>query len=117
MRKEYPMRKKRSTRRRYPKNWKVLATVCKARADWRCEECQEEHFTQKVSKRTGLVYHMRLHAAHVGHYTQTPKLKALCPSCHARMDIARRRREARVKLERLKHRSLLVRYTLTSTYA
>ena len=115
MRKDSLMRMKRSTRRRYPKNWKALATVCKERADWKCEECQEEHFTQKVSKRTGLVYLMRLHAAHVGHYTQTPKLKALCPSCHARMDIARRRREACVKLERLKHRRLLLlRHTRTT---
>ena len=109
MRKEYPMRKKRSKRRRYPKNSKTIATVCKERAAWKCEECQEAHFTQKVSKRTGLVYLMRLHAAHVGYYTQQPKLKALCPSCHARMDIARRRCEARVKLERLKHSRLLVR--------
>src|ERR1700738_2265159 len=106
--KEYPMQKKRSHHRSYAKNWKQLAAACKTHAGWKCEECQETHLTTKVSKRTGLVYSMRLHAAHIGRYTQHPRLKALCPSCHSKMDWQRRQRNARIKLERLKHRRLLV---------
>ena len=102
------MRKKRSKRKRYPKNWKQLATECKHRAGWRCEQCGETHLTLKVSKRTGQVYPMYLHAAHNGPYTAFPKLKALCPSCHARRDHQRRKLEAEARLERLRHRMLLV---------
>ncbi len=102
------MRKKRyRKRRRYPKNWRELAFACKSRANWQCEQCGETHLTLKISKRTGQEYLMYLHAAHNGRYTALPKLKALCPSCHARMDHRRRKREAQVRLERLKHRLML----------
>ncbi len=98
------MRKKRFRKRRpYPKNWRQLAFACKSRANWQCEECGEAHLTQKVSKRTGQVYPMYLHAAHNGRYTALPKLKALCPSCHARRDHQRRKLEAEARLERLRH--------------
>ena len=103
------MRRKRfKKRRRYPKHWKLLAYACKSNANWQCEVCHEEHLTLKVSKRTGQVYPMYLHAAHDGRYTAFPKLKALCPSCHARRDHQRRRQEAEARLERLKHHMLLV---------
>ncbi len=109
---------KRRKKRRYPKYWKKVATACKNRAEWKCEECQEAHLTIKISKRTGQVYTMYLHAAHVGRYTARPRLKALCPSCHAKMDWQRRQQGARVRLERVKHvRLLLIRRTLTSAYA
>jgi hypothetical protein len=103
------MRKKRwKKRRRYPKDWKVRADACKSAAGWKCEECHEEHLTEKISKRTGVVYSMRLHAAHLGRYTKRPKLKALCPSCHARRDHQRRKQEAEAKLEQLRHQKMLV---------
>ena len=69
------LRKRWKKRRRYPKNWKQLATECKHRAGWICEHCGEAHLTIKVSKRTGVLYPMRLHAAHDGRYTASPKLK------------------------------------------
>jgi hypothetical protein len=101
------MPKKRSKRKRYPKNWKQQATECKQAAQWHCETCNEAHLTLKVSKRTGLVYRMRLHAAHVGRYTESPRLKALCPSCHAKLDWQRRKEYARIRLEQMKHQLLL----------
>jgi hypothetical protein len=111
------MRKKRRRKLHYPMNWKQLAAACKSHAGWKCEECQEAHLTSKISKRTGQVYTMYLHAAHTGRYTKCPRLKALCPSCHARMDWQRRQRNARVRLERVKHARLLLHRTLTSAYA
>jgi hypothetical protein len=101
------MQKKRSKRKRYPKNWKQQATACKQHAQWQCETCNEAQFTWKVSKRTGLMYRMRLHAAHIGRYTMSPQLKALCPSCHAKLDWQRRKAQTRLRMEQLKHQMLL----------
>ncbi len=102
------MTKKRSKRKRYySKYWKQQATECKEAAKWQCEECKEAHLTWKVSKRTGLLYRMRLHAAHIGRYTKSPQLKALCPSCHAKLDWQRRKAQHRIRMEQLKHRRLL----------
>ncbi len=103
------MPKKRSKRKRYySKYWKQQAIECKEAAKWHCEECQEAHLTWKVSKRTGLLYRMRLHAAHIGRYIESPKLKALCPSCHATFDWQRRKQQQRLQSEQLKHRMLLL---------
>jgi hypothetical protein len=102
------MVRSRRRRRRYPKNWKLIAYACKEHAKWLCEECHEANLTVKVSKRTGLCYKMRLHAAHVGSCTDQPRLKALCPACHARLDAKHRRREVHIRLERLKHLRILV---------
>jgi|SRR6266478_5420591 len=102
------MNKKRSKRKRYPKNWKQLATECKQQAGWICEHCGEAHLTRKISKRTGQEYPLYLHAAHVGRYTANPKLKALCPCCHGKLDWQERKRRVRVNLERLKHRMMLI---------
>jgi hypothetical protein len=44
-----PMPKKRSNRKRYPKNWKQQATVCKEKAQWQSETCKEAHLKLKVS--------------------------------------------------------------------
>ncbi len=101
------MSKKRSNRKRYPKNWKQQATACKEQAHWQCETCKEAHCTWKVSKRAGLVYRMRLHAAHIGRYAKRPYLKALCPSCHAKLDWQRRKAQTHLRMERLKHQMLL----------
>jgi hypothetical protein len=108
---------KRRRKWRYPRNWKQFADACKNHAGWKCVECQEAHLTTKISKRTGQVYTMYLHAAHVGRYTKRPRLKALCPSCHARMDWQRRQRNSRVKLERVKHVRLLLDRPITTAYA
>ena len=57
----------------YPANWKDLATACKQRAGWRCEEC-------------GATEH--LGAAHVNHDPENPnpELRCLCWPCHSRYD-------------------------------
>ena len=59
----------------YPANWKDLATACKQRAGWRCEEC-------------GATEH--LGAAHVNHDPENPdpELRCLCWPCHSRYDVA-----------------------------
>jgi hypothetical protein len=58
----------------YPDNWKDLATACKQRAGWRCEECGSTE---------------RLGAAHVNHDPENPnpELRCLCWSCHRMYDI------------------------------
>jgi hypothetical protein len=59
----------------YPANWKDLATACKQRVGWRCEEC-------------GATEH--LGAAHVNHDPENPnpELRCLCWPCHRRYDVA-----------------------------
>ena len=59
----------------YPVNWKDLATACKQRAGWRCEEC-------------GATEHVG--AAHVNHDpgNPNPELRCLCWPCHRRYDVA-----------------------------
>ena len=49
---------------RYPRNWQKLAYACKERANWQCEGCGVTQRTQRISKRTGAVYSVFLHAAH-----------------------------------------------------
>jgi YgiT-type zinc finger domain-containing protein len=101
------MSKKRFRLKRYPKDWKQRATACKQHAGWVCEACGEAQFTLKVSKRTGQVYPMYLHAVHIGRYTANPKLQALCPRCHGKRDWHERKRRASVNTERVKHQLLL----------
>lgn len=91
--------------KRYPANWLEMARECKERAEWRCQHCTVEHGTERLSKRTGQPYQVRLAAAHLDHDPENcdPRLAALCPSCHGRYDWTWREREADIKLERMKH--------------
>ncbi len=94
----------------YPPNWKQIATACKESAGWRCQTCHIRHGAKRRSKRTGNIYRVWLHAAHVTlHDTCNPHptLKCLCPRCHGRYDYRQRVREARLSLECLKHHVLL----------
>jgi hypothetical protein len=94
----------------YPQHWKELAVRCKQRAQWRCEDCHVEQGEERVSKRTGSVYQVFLHAAHVSQHdtlNPQPELKALCPICHGRMDWQLRLREKEIALECMKHRMLV----------
>jgi len=100
------MVRSRRRRRRYPKNWKFLAFACKERAHGFVRNAMKR-INVKVSKRTGLCYKMRLHAAHVGSYSDQPRLKryALLPRktwCQTPQTWAR------IRLERLKHIRVLV---------
>lgn len=98
----------REQRGKYPPNWPQLATLCKERADYRCENCGIEQYAIAESRK-GTWYIIYLHAAHVHHDppNRQPELRCLCISCHARYDYAWRQREKRVELEQLKHRLLL----------
>ena len=93
----------------YPDNWDELAWACKERARWRCEFCGIEQGTTVVSKRTGLVYPVYLAAVHLDHdpWNPTPRLAALCPSCHGRYDYSWRERERWIALEEFRHRLLV----------
>lgn len=94
----------------YPENWKQLAMACKERANWRCQRCHIHHGKKRISRRTGQVYSVWLHAAHMRlHDTLNPdpELMALCPRCHGRYDYRLRQREKDVHLEVLKHRYAL----------
>ena len=95
---------------RYPHNWRELAIACKERANWQCEGCGVTQHTERISQRTGAVYTVFLHAAHMKlHDTanQQPELQALCPTCHGRQDWQLRKREAEGTLEKHKHQLLL----------
>jgi hypothetical protein len=58
-----------------------------------------------VSERTGVVYQVRLAAAHLDHdpWNPHPRLAALCPACHARYDYSSRERRRWLELEVLRH--------------
>ncbi len=96
-------------RRKYPDRWEEMARQCKEAAGWKCEECGAAQFELRTSRR-GSPYLVYLHAAHVNNDpgNPDPELKALCISCHAKLDYERKQREARVRLEILKHLKLLI---------
>jgi len=95
---------------RYPRNWQELACACKQCAGWECEVCHVPQGTERISKRTGAVYQVYLHAAHTrlnDTSNQHPTLKALCPTCHGQLDWQLRKTDADGTLEQLKHELLL----------
>lgn len=93
----------------YPANWEVLARKCKEQADWQCEHCGAKQYAIAISAK-GTPYFVYLHAAHKHHdkHNPHPELICLCVSCHAKHDYKHRQREARVRLEILKHLRLLI---------
>jgi hypothetical protein len=100
-------------RKLYPPAWEDLARACKERAGWECEHCGAKQHEIRTSKK-GNPYFVYLHAAHKrdDKAELTPDLMCLCISCHARYDYERKQREARVRLECLKHFRLLVKQGL-----
>ena len=98
-----------TNRNPYPANWPELARACKARANWQCEQCGIRQHTIAVSRR-GTPYIVYLGAAHVNHDkgNPDPELKALCISCHAKLDYQRKQRERQVRLEVMKHLKRLI---------
>ena len=101
----------------YPRNWRELALACKQRAGWKCEVCRVQQGTKRTSQRTGVVYTVFLHAAHTKlHDTcnPDPTLKALCPTCHGRLDWQLRKSEAEEAFEKHKHELLLSSRRLTT---
>jgi len=100
-------REKARRARRYPSNWRRLATECKDRAGWRCERCGIKHGQIRWSRHTNRAYPVWLHAHHVRFdpENETPELLALCPSCH----FSYRRNPPAWLIEKMKHRKLLER--------
>ena len=93
----------------YPVNWDELAWACKERAGWCCEGCGIAQGTEVVSERTGVVYDVKLAAAHLDHdpWNADARLAALCPSCHARYDYSWQERQRWLELEIVRHRILI----------
>ena len=102
---------KRERRKRYPKNWELLAWLCKELAGWTCEFCHIKHGGKRISRRTGKRYRVYLHAAHRDHDIDnpTPRLICLCPTCHGKYDYRYRMQQQALALERKKHQALLLR--------
>jgi len=96
----------------YPDNWDELAWECKERAEWCCEFCGVAHRTDAVSRQTGVVYTLYLAAAHLDHdpWNPTPRLAALCPSCHAQYDYSWEERQRWLELEVYRHGVLVNAY-------
>jgi hypothetical protein len=70
---------------------------------------QLEQYAIATSKR-GKPYFIYLAACHVNHDKGNPQptLRCLCISCHSRFDYQRKQREARIRIELLKHLRLLI---------
>ena len=99
-----------TNRDHYPPNWPTLARQCKERAGWVCQGCGAQQYEQRISRR-GVPYFIYLHAAHVhpgDESNPAPELVCLCISCHARLDYAHKQREARIRLEQMKHLRMLI---------
>lgn len=82
---------------RYPANWQDLTLACKEKAGWKCERCGVANGTQRIGKKRGTVYTVRLAAAHLDHDPENPdpRLIALCEVCHLRYDRFLHSRNAR----------------------
>ena len=77
-----------------------------------CEHCGVAHGTDVVSERTGVVYTVYLAACHLDHdpWNPSPRLAALCFTCHGRYDWSYEQRLRWLELEDLRHRIWVERY-------
>lgn len=96
-------------RKLYPKDWPKLANACREQANFQCQHCHIPQGSEKVSRRTGQLYKVQLHAAHANHDIDNPapQLLCLCPSCHGKYDYEHLKRTDPLKSEQLKHKLLL----------
>lgn len=99
----------------YPDNWEEIATACKDRAGWKCEQCGWIHRAVRIGKKYGKPYNDYLAVAHINHDpsdNREENLKALCQRCHLQHDIEqhviscrrtkqRKRREAQLEAGQL----------------
>lgn len=73
-------------RKRYPPDWKRIATEIKEAADWKCQNCG------KQCRRPGEPFDTHQRTLTVAHLNHTPEdvrpgnLQALCAPCHLRYD-------------------------------
>jgi hypothetical protein len=93
----------------YPEQWDQLSRECKERAGWQCQHCglafHPECGATVIDEATGEVRRWYLAACHLDHdpWNPTPRLAALCPSCHARYDYSWAERERWLALECKRH--------------
>jgi len=95
----------------YPANWYELAFVCKEVAGWCCEHCGIAHGTPAIA-RSGHLYIVYLAAAHLDHdpWNPSPRLAALCPTCHGRYDWEDLERKRWLELEIVRHQILVQKF-------
>ena len=73
-------------RKRYPPDWKRIATEIKEAADWKCQRCG------KQCRRPGEPFDTHKRTLTVAHLNHTPEdiqpenLQAMCAPCHLRYD-------------------------------
>lgn len=73
-------------RKRYPPDWKRIATEIKEAADWTCQRCG------KKCRRPGEPFDTHKRTLTVAHLNHTPEdvrpenLQAMCAPCHLRYD-------------------------------
>jgi hypothetical protein len=94
-------------KKRYPPNWKEIATDIKEKADWRCQvcgmQCRRPSEPFDTHKRTLTVAHLN----HTPEDCRPENLKAMCAGCHLRYDAKhhaetrKRRRMASEHIQRL----------------
>ncbi len=100
----------RERRKQYPPDWEKISRQFRQSRNFTCEDCRVKQGEQRVSRRTGVVYQVTMHAAHENrHEKHNPqaKLRCLCPTCHGRFDYQQKSREERLKIQRLLHARLL----------
>lgn len=103
---------------RYPKNWNKIALNIKEKANWKCQECGRkcrkvgesmEDFVKRISPLPNLSIEICLYpkrfvltVAHLDHMPENcdeNNLKALCSSCHCKMDLKAMGRKKMLKRE------------------
>jgi hypothetical protein len=72
----------------YPHDWQARKLETFIDANWECAHCGVTYGTLKISRRTGILFPVLLHAAHKHNDIDNPQpeLIALCPSCHMKYD-------------------------------
>ena len=86
-------------KKRYPGNWKQIATGIKEKADWKCQvcgkQCRRPNEKFDTHKRTLTVAHLN----HVPEDCREENLKAMCAPCHLRYDAKHHAETRRQKKE------------------
>ena len=77
---------KSENKKRYPKEWKMIALSVKEKAEWKCQvcgkQCRKPNEPFDTHKRTLTVAHLN----HIPEDVSEENLKAMCAPCHLRYD-------------------------------
>lgn len=82
-------------KRRYPKDWNIIANQVKESANWTCQDCglkclppgQGKYLTRNLKAKLTLTVH---HQDHCPENNQPNNLIALCSHCHLKRHTGRR---------------------------